>query len=241
MHRRVLTGVEALVRWRHPIRGLVPPSAFLSVAYEAGLMELVTDFVLDEATRQAVAWSAHTADGRAVSVAINVGARELETGRLRTRVAEALDDERPRSHLPHVEVTEGSLIHDLGRSALRLDALRALGVRTSLDDFGTGYSSLSYLSRLPIDELKIDRMFVQRMSAQPQSKDFTPPDRQLVEAIIQLASIFELDVVAEGIEHLGELEILREMGCHSAQGFLTGRPMVPTDEKLLGHDRWCSC
>ena len=228
-----LRGVEALIRWQHPARGLLPASAFLTVASEAGLMEPITNFVLTNALAQSARWATKTPTGEPVRVSINVGAHELETGTILTRVTDALTKSELHPEYVTLEVTEEALINDLDRNALTLEALRALGLRTSLDDFGTGYSSLSYLSQLPIDELKIDRTFIQRMGQTPQTPDTPPPDQQLVKAIIQLASIFGLHVVAEGIEHLHELQMLREMGCPTVQGFLTGRPMRSSDPDLL--------
>nr|WP_239522377.1 bifunctional diguanylate cyclase/phosphodiesterase [Geodermatophilus sabuli] len=211
----VTTGYEALLRWYHPTRGLVPPVEFIPLAEEGGQIVQIGRWVLTEATRQAVAWSARA--GRPIGMAVNLSPRQLADDDVVATVRAALTDSGLPARQLTLEVTEGVLVHDVDQVVAQLLALRALGVRIAIDDFGTGYSSLSYLRRLPADIVKIDRSFVQDLDAGGRSTT-------LVASIIELARSLHLDVVAEGVETAEQHAVLAELACSHAQGYLFGRP-----------------
>ena len=214
-----IDSVEALVRWRHPQRGLLAPGDFIELAEHSDLMDPLTMCVLRDALAQVRAWSAN---GIELTVAVNVSAQSLIDHSLPMTVAEALAEfDVPAASL-RLEITESSLMRDPARSATVLNALAAQGVRISIDDFGTGYSSLALLQGLPVDEIKIDRSFVRDMLE-------NPSDAAIVRSTIDLADNLGLSAVAEGVETPAALEELRTFGCHEAQGYLIGRP-VPADE-----------
>lgn len=206
-------GVEALVRWRHPERGLVPPDDFIPLAESSGLIEALTAYVLDAAVVQLAQWRAQ---GLRLQVAVNVSVRDLSGGQLTGHIAASLARHRVPAPCLQLEVTEGSLFTESHRAATTLQQLDVLGVTLSLDDFGTGYSSLGHLRRLPVQEIKIDRSFVQRMGTDPR-------DRAIVRSVIDLASGLGMRVVAEGVEDRQTWEELRDMGCDSAQGWYLSR------------------
>jgi EAL domain-containing protein (putative c-di-GMP-specific phosphodiesterase class I) len=211
-----VVGVEALVRWQHPVRGLVPPDEFVPLAERTGLVHRLTAFVLREALDQVAEWWAH---GLQVPVAVNVSMRDLQETDLAGLVAAELD----AHHLPPtalvLEVTESVLAQDPGRAVATLRELADLGVSSSLDDFGTGYSSLLLLERLPVAEIKIDRSFVRRLDEQD-------GDPAMVRSIVGFAHGLGLSVVAEGVETSAAWKLLREMGCDVAQGYRVARPMA---------------
>ena len=209
-------GVEALVRWRNPERGLVPPDEFVPLAESCGLVELLTARVLDAAVAQLAAWHAQ---GLQLSVAVNVSVRDLAGGLLVDRVTSSLLRHGVAARWLQLEVTEGSLLADSTGAATTLRELDELGVALSLDDFGTGYSSLGHLRRLPVQELKIDRSFVQRMGDDPR-------DRAIVRSVVDLAEGLGMRVVAEGVEDLATWQALRELGCDVAQGWYVCRPQA---------------
>ena len=201
--------VEALVRWRHPERGLVPPDQFVPLAESSGLVEQLTALVLDASLAQAAAWRA---EGLPLSVAVNVYVRDLSGGSLVTDVARALARHGVPASCLQLEVTEGSLFTDSHGAAATLRHLDVLGVALALDDFGTGYSSLGHLRRLPVQEIKVDRSFVQRMREDPR-------DRAIVRSVVDLAGGLGMRVVAEGVEDRETWELLRGLGCDAAQGW----------------------
>jgi len=207
------TGVEALVRWRHPVRGLLPPDDFIPLAEESGLIVELGAWVLATACRQAGAW--RTA-GRPLKVAVNVSARELESGDLVERISQLIAEHDVAPSDLEIELTESSVMANPEKVSGIFARLRQLGVSVAVDDFGTGYSSLAYLRRLPIDILKIDRSFV--MDAERNEED-----AQIVKTILALGQALKLQVVAEGIETRGQAELLQSLGCHSAQGYLFSR------------------
>ena len=208
-----VTGVEALVRWRHPERGLVPPDEFLPLAESSGLIEALTGHVLDRAVGQAAAWRAQGLDLR---VAVNVSVRDLSGSVLVDSVATALTRHGLPAGSLQLEVTEGSLFAESHRAAATLRRLDELGVALSLDDFGTGWSSLGHLRRLPVQELKVDRSFVQRMAADAR-------DAAIVRSVVDLGVGLGMRVVAEGVEDRATWRLLAEMGCDEAQGWLLSR------------------
>ncbi|MGE7994293.1 sensor domain-containing protein [Pseudomonas sp. NPDC089554] len=211
-----LTGAEALLRWRHPRRGLVPPGEFIPVIEELGLVVDVGDWVLREASRQLKAW--HAAKVRVPKVSVNISARQFSDGQLGTRIANILEETGLPPACLELELTESILMREVNEAMIILDSLKKLGLSIAVDDFGTGYSSLNYLKQFPIDVLKIDRTFVDGL---PEGEQ----DAQIARAIIAMAHSLNLAVIAEGVETHEQLEFLREHGCDEVQGYLFGRPM----------------
>ncbi|MGE5468197.1 MAG: EAL domain-containing protein [Ignavibacteria bacterium] len=214
-------GVEALVRWRHPERGLVPPSDFIPVAEESDLILDIGDWVINEACRQSAAWEAQ---GVTPTIAINVSAKQLRQESLVERIAAVAEHHGIAPSRLQVEVTESLVMADPKQASALLGRMRAIGVTVAIDDFGTGYSSLSYLRRLPIDVIKIDRSFV--MNA-----DRVEEDAQIVRTIVALAQTLKMVVVAEGVETEAQASLLRTLGCDAVQGYLYAKP-APAAEIL---------
>lgn len=211
-----LTGAEALLRWRHPRRGLVPPSDFIPVLEELGLVVEVGDWVLAEACRQLKSW--HAARVRVPKVSVNISARQFSDGQLGNRIARILSEIGLPPACLELELTESILMREVDEAMQILDGLKKLGLSIAVDDFGTGYSSLNYLKQFPIDVLKIDRTFVDGLPSGEQ-------DAQIARAIIAMAHSLNLAVIAEGVETHEQLEFLREHDCDEVQGYLFGRPM----------------
>jgi diguanylate cyclase (GGDEF)-like protein len=221
-----IIGVEALARWNHPQRGLVPPVDFIPVAEESGAILAIGERVLRLACTEAARWNAAT--NRALSVSVNLSPRQVASPGLVATVAAVLEQSGLAPALLTLEITEGVLVAESEATAQTLIDLKALGLRLVLDDFGTGYSSLAYLRRFPIDGLKIDRRFIAAM-------DTSTQDKTIVEAIIKMAAGLQIDVVAEGVETLEQADSLIRLGCLHAQGFYYARPMAPGDvAKLFG-------
>ncbi|WP_422776400.1 EAL and GGDEF domain-containing protein [Pseudomonas mediterranea] len=211
-----LTGAEALLRWRHPRRGLVPPGDFIPVLEELGLVVDVGDWVIDEACRQLKTW--HQAKVRVPKVSVNISARQFSDGQLGTRIANTLRSTGLSPACLELELTESILMREVSEAMQILAGLKNLGLSIAVDDFGTGYSSLNYLKQFPIDVLKIDRTFVDGLPSGEQ-------DAQIARAIIAMAHSLNLAVIAEGVETHEQLDFLREHGCDEVQGYLFGRPM----------------
>ncbi|MBN3968402.1 EAL domain-containing protein [Pseudomonas gregormendelii] len=211
-----LTGAEALLRWRHPRRGLVPPGDFIPVLEELGLVVDVGDWVISEACRQLKSW--HLAKVRVPKVSVNISARQFSDGQLGTRIANILKETGLPPACLELELTESILMREVSEAMQILDGLKNLGLSIAVDDFGTGYSSLNYLKQFPIDVLKIDRTFVDGLPSGEQ-------DAQIARAIIAMAHSLNLAVIAEGVETQEQLDFLREHGCDEVQGYLFGRPM----------------
>jgi diguanylate cyclase (GGDEF)-like protein len=212
------TGVEALLRWRHPDRGLVSPGEFIPIAEEFGLIVDIGEWVFAEACRIAADWATK---GIQLRTAVNVSAIQFQRASVPDQVEAALRAAQLSAHLLEVEITEGVLIEQQQSVRASLVRLRQNGVRIALDDFGTGYSSLSYLRRLPIDYLKIDRSFISGIEE-------SSAGASLVSAILELARSLGLRTVAEGIETLPQLDYLLSRGCDEVQGFLLAKPMPPS-------------
>lgn len=209
-------GIEALIRWRHPERGLVLPEHFIPVAEDTGLIVPIGEWVINEACRQGTAWCA--AGLPQIPVAVNLSPRQFRQSNLVDTVARAIERHGWPCNLLELEITEGVLMQQTSDTLKTLEALNRLGVGLAIDDFGTGYSSLSYLKRFPVDFLKIDQSFVRDIAVDPD-------DATIVTAIIGLAHSLGLTVVAEGVENASQLDFIREAGCDEAQGYHIGRPM----------------
>lgn len=216
-----VAGVEALIRWRHPVRGMIPPGAFIHVCEESGLIGAVGSWVIDEATRQSVQWSEAVA--RDFFIAVNVSPRQLDDELFET-LRRALEKNGADPKSIELEVTESAIVKDGHLSVSEMRRLQSLGVRISIDDFGTGYSSLAYLKRLPVDSLKIDRLFVRDIAD-------SPYDAAIARAIITLAQSIDLRVIAEGVETVEQRDLLEALSCRYMQGFLFSRPL-PADAVL---------
>ncbi len=212
-----VASVEALVRWQHPERGLLPPAEFIPVVEQTSLVKPLTAFVLGEALRQCKAWKD---EGLDLSVAVNISMRNLLDRSFADEVRRLLDFHGVEPNRLELEITESTVLADPHRTGRLLDELNAMGVRLSVDDFGTGYSSLSVLKRLPLNELKIDRSFVKNMLTDED-------DAIIVRSTIDLARNLGLEVVAEGVESVEVWDELESLGCHTAQGFYLSRPVPP--------------
>jgi diguanylate cyclase (GGDEF)-like protein len=215
-----LTGYEALVRWQHPTRGLVPPNDFIPLAEDTGLIDALGTWVLQEACRQAMTWPAP------LSVSVNLSAAQFKRDDLMQTVVAALGESGLPPTRLELEITESLLMNNTERVVRMLSALGALGVRIAMDDFGTGYSSLSYLWRFPFDKVKIDRAFTKGLSQDPKVG-------LIVRSIVSLSHALRIRVNAEGVETAAQMRALQKHGCDEMQGFLLGRPL-PADQ--LSHE-----
>jgi len=209
------TGVEALLRWQCPRRGLVQPEEFVPLLEETGMIVEVGRWVLEEACRQGAAWRAA---GHAIGMSVNVSARQLETDAFVGHVREALANSGLDPAALTLEITETTIMRDTAQTARRLAAVKELGVRIAIDDFGTGYSSLSHLQQFPVDALKIDRSFIARLTQSPEGET-------LIRTLVQLGKAMSIETLAEGIERHGELSMLKDELCDSGQGFLFAHPL----------------
>ena len=222
-----IIGLEALVRWQHPERGLLGPGEFISLAEETGLIVPLGTWVLRDACRRAVAWQRTRPADQPLTLRVNVSARQLAQESLRETVATIIKETAIEPALLCLEVTESVLIEDPEESIRTLTELKQLGVGIAIDDFGTGYSSLEYLRRLPVDCVKVDRSFVRGL---PDNEE----DVAIVNAVIELGHALKLKVTAEGVETTDQMDNLRSAGCDTAQGFLFFRPEPPeVVEKLF--------
>jgi diguanylate cyclase (GGDEF)-like protein len=221
-----LVGLEALVRWPHPIRGMLTPLGFIGLAEETGLINPIGRWVLQRACEDVRGWKDRYPDRAPLWVSVNISPRQLQQQQFIEEVGEALRHSGLDSSNLVLEVTESSLMHDLGAATARLRQLKRLGVRLALDDFGTGYSSLSSLRDLPIDVLKIDKSFLDRGN---QSID----DHAFVSAIVDLAGALNMEVVAEGIERPDQASYLLGLGCRLGQGYLFAKAQDPASIELL--------
>jgi diguanylate cyclase (GGDEF)-like protein len=205
-----INSAEALIRWRHPERGLLLPADFIGIADDCGLLDDIGEWVLHEACRQARAWK--EAGLPHLRVAVNLAPSQFRLTNLVDQIRRALEAAQLDPHLLEVELTESAVMSDAEESILILEAISSMGVLVSVDDFGTGYSSMSYLRRFPIDKLKIDRCFVEEMTRRSE-------DASIVRAIISLAHSLHLKVIAEGVETPEQLALLADLGCDQYQGF----------------------
>ncbi|MGA2835335.1 MAG: EAL domain-containing protein [Acidimicrobiales bacterium] len=221
-----VVGTEALVRWQHPERGLLPPSEFIDLAEECGLIVDLGTWVLRESCRQGSSWVADRLDrgvpGPLPTVSVNISPQQLAEDGFAELVSSILDETALPPDQLYLEITEGAVLRDPPAAIAILRTLRDRGVHLAIDDFGTGYSSLSYLKKLPVEALKIDRSFIEHLETDPD-------DRAIVEAIVALGRTLGLEVVAEGIERPGQAVELAIRNCHLAQGYLYARPTDPSD------------
>ncbi|MGB0127247.1 MAG: EAL domain-containing protein [Rhodocyclaceae bacterium] len=213
-----VSGAEALVRWNHPTRGLVPPGVFIGVAEETGLIEEIGNWVIFEACAQHAAW--RKAGGCPPRIAVNVSGRQFVRGDLVQVVAEALRVGATPASALEIEVTESLFMDQSGDAIDTLQKLRQMGIKVAIDDFGTGYSSMGYLKRLPVDVLKLDKSFVTDLVVDDDA-------RVIARAIIALAHALRLSVVAEGVETAAHLDLLQSWGCDTIQGYYFSRPLAP--------------
>lgn len=209
-------GHEALVRWQHPMRGLVMPGDFIAAAESCGVIVPLGRWILQTACQQLVAWAGQ-AHAQAWTIAVNVSARQFRQSDFVAQVQAVLTQTGADATRLELELTESQLLDDVPSVIAKMDALRALGVRLSLDDFGTGYSSLAMLKRLPLNQLKIDQAFVRDMLVDPQ-------DAAIIRAIVTMGESLSLDVIAEGVELTEQRDALLGLGCRHCQGYLFGRP-----------------
>ncbi len=207
-----VTCCEALVRWTHPVRGPVPPSTFIPVAEETGLIIPLGEWVLHRACVEAASWPSD------VRVAVNLSAIQFRDRNLAMQVALALAQSGLRPQQLELEITERVLLNEGGETLTIMQQLQTLGVATSLDDFGTGYSSINYLRKFPFDKIKIDQSFTRDLSGQPEAK-------AIVKTIVSLGVALDKKVVAEGIESKEQVELVAALGCHEGQGYHFSRPI----------------
>jgi diguanylate cyclase (GGDEF)-like protein/PAS domain S-box-containing protein len=207
-----LVGFEALIRWNHPQRGLVPPNVFIPVAEESGLMPAIGTWVIDEACRAAATWP------DPITVALNISPKQMIQAALPNLVSEALARHKLPGNRIELEVTEGVFLGDNGSTLDVLGRLRALGVGIALDDFGTGYSSIGYLNKAIFHKLKIDGSFVREAGSRPENV-------AIIQSIVQLAKSFRMSITAEGVETAEDFERMRDLGCDTIQGYLFGKPL----------------
>jgi EAL domain-containing protein (putative c-di-GMP-specific phosphodiesterase class I) len=221
------TGAEALIRWKHPVRGIVQPDGFIPLLEETGMIVEVGRWVLAEACRQACAW---LTSGYPISIAVNVSGRQLDTDELIDDISDALQKSGLSASELTIEITETTLMRNVEETARRLAAIKELGVRIAIDDFGTGYSSLAHLQRFPVDALKIDRSFIAGIKENREGET-------LIHTLVQLGKALSIETFAEGIEQQQELSLLREEDCDNGQGFLFAKPLDAEDAEAFFR-RW---
>jgi EAL domain-containing protein (putative c-di-GMP-specific phosphodiesterase class I) len=225
VHGGRVIGAEALVRWRHPKRGLLPPGEFISLAEETGLIIPLGNFVLEAACRQIALWATRTG-AAPVTVAVNVSARQFREADFVQSVLGALKESGADPRRLKLEITESMLLDNLEETIAIMTELKSHGITFSLDDFGTGYSSLAYLKRLPLDQLKIDRAFVRDMLENATSS-------AIAQAIVSLSRAMDLSLMAEGVETEEQRACLARLGCYSFQGYLFSPPVPAAEFELL--------
>jgi EAL domain-containing protein (putative c-di-GMP-specific phosphodiesterase class I) len=213
-----IVSLEALARWRHPIRGLIAPNKFIPIAEETGLIFPISEIIFEKAFMQLRSWL--DAGFEDLSMSVNVSARHLQDKSLPSLISGYLSQAGLSGHNISLEITESAMMLDLEQSLLVLGELRELGVQISIDDFGTGYSSLAYLKRLAANSIKIDKAFIKDVV---ENSD----DATIVSAIVAMGHVLSMDVVAEGVENREQIRFLKRQFCEKAQGFFFSRPVPP--------------
>lgn len=218
------TGFEALVRWNHPIRGIVPPAEFIPISEQTGLIKQIGDWTILEACKAAAEWPEH------LLVAVNLSAKHFQLSDITAVVRDALEESGLAPHRLELEITESLLIERPDDVIGKLAEIKALGVTIAMDDFGTGYSSLSYLLKFPFDKIKIDKSFVTASSEDSVAKD-------ILRSIASLGNTLRIRITAEGVETAEQVDFLRDIACSQLQGYYFARPLNPTDlaAYLLGN------
>lgn len=219
-----ITGLEALLRWRHPELQMIPPAKFIPIAEQTGMIDAIGEWVLRKACAQMQDWLAR--DVPPFRLAVNLSVRQLRRIDLAQRIAAILEESRLDPHCLELEITESTMMEDPARTVFLLKALRAMGIRVALDDFGTEYSSLGYLKQFPLDYMKIDQSFVRGIPAQED-------DSAIAKTVIALAKILKLPVIAEGVESAEQLAFLAGHGCEEYQGYYFARPLPVDDVEAL--------
>jgi EAL domain-containing protein (putative c-di-GMP-specific phosphodiesterase class I) len=213
-----LTGFEALIRWHHPIKGLVPPADFIPIAEETGLIVPIGEWVLREACQQMSVWQTLFSFAKSLKISVNLSIKQLEEANLLQKIDEILAQTNLEGESLKLELTESILMKNGEEFIYLLSLLKARGIQMSIDDFGTGYSSLSYLHRFPVHNLKVDRSFVSRIGEQGNNK-------QIIETIVTLAHQLGMKAIAEGVETPEQLNQLVALKCDEAQGYLFSKPL----------------
>ncbi|GFE67678.1 bifunctional diguanylate cyclase/phosphodiesterase [Chroococcus sp. FPU101] len=214
-----LLGFEALIRWNHPTKGLIPPDQFIPIAEESGLIISLGHWVLEEACQQLARWQQKYLLAKKIKMSINLSVQQLQDPQLFEKLQQVIKKASIEGKSLVLEITESMLVENIKKTCDLLTQIQSQGISISIDDFGTGYSSLSYLHRLPVNALKIDRSFVSQI--QREGETYT-----IVETIITLSNLLKLDVVAEGIETLQQLTWLRNHQCNFGQGFFFSKPVT---------------
>jgi predicted signal transduction protein with EAL and GGDEF domain len=222
-----ISGVEALVRWYHPAKGIIAPNHFIPIAEDMGMISQLDNWVLREATRQVKNWQTNL--GPSLTVSVNLSTKNFRLSDLGTTILDTLKETKLSPHSLKLEITESVLMDNLETGLGQLQLLRDAGIHLQIDDFGTGYSSLSYLHQLPLDSLKIDRSFIWQLG----SKDKGRNGNAIVQTILSLARSLNLSVVAEGVETETQLEELNKLGCDYGQGFLFAKPLPANNLEAL--------
>jgi EAL domain-containing protein (putative c-di-GMP-specific phosphodiesterase class I) len=224
LHTGTVSGVEALLRWQHPEKGLIPPDHFIPFAEEIGLILPMGEWVLKTACLQAKAWQ--DAGFPKITVAVNISPKQLHSAAIVDTIVEVLSQSGLNADYLDLEITEGAVMQEPEKIVLTLNKLKALGIQISMDDFGTGYSSLSYLKRFPFDNLKIDKAFINDIAKNEE-------DKNLVSTIITIAHNFKLKVIAEGVETGEQVDFLRLKKCDEIQGYFFSRPLPANEAEML--------
>ncbi|MBT3315498.1 MAG: EAL domain-containing protein [Anaerolineae bacterium] len=221
-----MLSVEALVRWHHPLHGIIQPDDFILIAEETGLILEIGNWVLAEACKQIKIWDQSFPQAKKLSMSVNLSGKQIANPDFFDFLVHTLEETKLQAKRLHLEITENTIVEDAEQALNTLSKISALGVELHLDDFGTGYSSIAYLHNFPIKALKIDKSFIHRLKNQGKG-------RALIEGIIHLATVLGLDVVAEGIELPEQLTLLKELNCGQGQGFYAAEPMYKEDMEFM--------
>jgi EAL domain-containing protein (putative c-di-GMP-specific phosphodiesterase class I) len=225
-----LVGFEALLRWHHSEFGMIPPNRFIPIAEEAGLIQALTVWILNESGRQMAAWQRISPEYRDLMVSVNISGKHLSNNDLIDDVLNTIANTGISPATLKLEITESTAMENAEHTINVLNKLKSIGVMLSIDDFGTGYSSLSYLHRLPFDTLKIDRSFVYNVGEHGENSE-------ILQTIISLAKNLKMRVIAEGIETESQLAVLQNLGCDYGQGFLLAKPKPKAETEQLLYQR----